>query len=123
MAPRRKRIQLEAETREALEQLLTQAIESPSGWQRLHEARTAIVASVMKTEFNTERAVRVFSMAIEKAVWDKFGSIGAITTRSIRDAGVVEARAMLLVAEFKANTNLQDQRPARRGFLAALIGK
>lgn len=82
-----------------------------------------LLGAVEQGAFNTERAEELFQMAIERSIWKKHGSAGATTTRAIRGDGIIEGFARRYTESFKASTGASDQRPARRGILARVIGR
>ncbi len=90
---------------------------------RIAQVKAKLLDDVERHVFNSEGAKQVFQMAIERAIWRKYGSAGVVTVRSIRGEGVIEAFAQQFTDEFKTWLGVSDQRPARQGLLAMLIGK
>src|SRR5262249_34918628 len=54
---------------EAITILITQAVASPEGRLRLATAEEHIIEELERNRFNTERAVEVYSFAIDYSVW------------------------------------------------------
>jgi hypothetical protein len=114
---------MDSRTREAFVQMVQVALQEPDGALLIERAKSFLFDELDKQRFNSSRATEVFRIAIEKAIWKKFGSVGALTTRSIKGTGVVEEFAAKETESFLRSTGAGDQRPARQGFLAFIIGK
>ncbi len=114
---------MDSETREAFTSMAQMAVQEREGKILMELARSLLFDELERKRFNTSRATEVFGMAIEKAIWKKFGSVGALTTRSIRGSGIVAELAAKETEKFLALTGAHDQRPVRRGLLAFIVGK
>ncbi len=89
----------------------------------IERVKGSLLDALEQGSFNTERARQLFCMAIEKSVWKKHKATGAVTTRAIRGCGIIESFAERYIEEFKASTGATDQRVARRGLFAKIIGR
>jgi hypothetical protein len=114
---------MDPRTREALTRVVTEALQEPEGQIQIENVKRMLYSALEKNSFNSERAEELFRMAIDRAIWKKLGSVGAATTRGIRGEGIVEGFAKAFVGEFKQNTGASDQRQARRGLFAKIIGR
>jgi hypothetical protein len=89
----------------------------------IERATGSLLDALKRGSFNTVRARELYQMAIEKSVWRKHKSTGAMTTRAIKGYGIIESFAERYTEEFKASTGATDQRPSRGGLLAKIIGR
>src|SRR5690348_16430586 len=111
------------ERREAYDGMILSVLQDDEAKLLIEQAKAKLLDDAEKHAFNSERAKQVFQMAIERAIWGKYGATGVGTVRSIRGEGVIEAIAQRFTDEFKAWLGVSDQRPARRGVLAKLFGR
>jgi hypothetical protein len=84
----------------------------------IERATGSLLDALKRGSFNTVRARELYQMAIEKSVWRKHKSTGAI-----KGYGIIESFAERYTEEFKASTGATDQRPSRGGLLAKIIGR
>jgi hypothetical protein len=113
--------------KQALDEVITtiikHAVAAPAGHLKLANAKSFIMGELERNRFNTERAVEVYTFAIDNSVWalvkDK-GNKG----RDYRRSGLGKKFAIELTDEFKRGFRyapIKDQRPPRR-FLRFLLG-
>jgi hypothetical protein len=64
-------------------------------------------------------------MAVERAIWKQLRSSGAFITRSMREdyGDVIDMIAKKFTEEFKHDAGATDQRRARRGLFAKILGR
>jgi len=86
-------------------------------------AKGKLLSDLEGNKFNTIRAHEIFQIAIEKAIWKELGEAGTMTIKAIRGEGILERFAQDYTEEFKSTTGASDQRSARRGLLAKIVGK
>jgi len=75
---------MDPRAREAFSRMVTDALQEPEGRIQIENGKSLLLNALEKRSFNSERAEELFRMAIDRAIWKKFGSVGAATTRSIR---------------------------------------
>jgi ribosomal protein S18 acetylase RimI-like enzyme len=109
----------------AITLLITQAVAAPRGYLRLENAEELITHELSRNRFNTERAVELYTSAINNSVraWVKERDLGKTVLREYRRSGLGKKCAIELVERFKAQfrPRLEDQRRPRR-FLRFLLG-
>jgi hypothetical protein len=110
---------------EATRVLIEQAITSPKGHLRLAIAEEFMISELERNRFNTERAIEIYSIAVDNSVWDwlKEMSLRKLLYRNYRQSDLGKVYAAELTQTFKAKFRppLEDQRPPRR-FLRSLLG-
>jgi hypothetical protein len=112
---------------EALTFVITQAVASPQGQLRLATAEEHIIGELERNRFNTERAVEVYSFAIDNSVWAwmKEMPLGKLMYRDYRRSGLGKKLATERTEKFKNGGGrfapIEDQRPPRR-FLRSFLG-
>jgi hypothetical protein len=111
------------QAREAFTRMVSDVLEDWESKIIIGRVKGSLLDALEKGAFNTERARELFQMAVEKSISRKHKSTGSATTRAIRGYGIIESVAEKYTEEFKASTGATDQRPARRGFLATVIGR
>jgi hypothetical protein len=98
--------------------LITRAIGTPKGYFRLEHAEELIYRDRDRNRFNTERAVALYTSAINRSVeaWVKQGNLGKEVFREYQRSGIGEKYAVDLVKRFKAQWRppLEDQHRPRR---------
>ena len=108
---------------EALSTLIDGALKTIEGSERIKRAAGLLRQHLASGRFNAERAIEVFKIAVDNAVWDviKGLPVRSSTYRDYRQSrlGVVYARQ--LTQEFMEHSGARDQRPTRR-FLRFLLG-
>lgn len=122
MTPREP-VAMTPQAREAFTRMVSDVLADWESKILIERVTSLLLNALQRGSFNTVRARELYQMAIEKSVWRKHKSTGAVTTRAIRDYGIIESFAERYTEEFKAATGATDQRPARRGLLAKIIGR
>ena len=102
---------------EAFRMLIESALR---GNQRAEQAAEFLRQQLTAGQFNTERAVEVYKIAVDNAVWDSIRSLPARSAmyRDYWKSGLGKAYALKLAQEFKEHNSAKDQRPTRK-FLRA----
>jgi hypothetical protein len=111
---------------EATTTIITNAIAAPEGHLRLANAEEFIIGEVERNRFNTERAVEIYTVAIDNSVWawTKGMTLGKLMYRDYQRSGLGKKFAIELTENFKKGSGvlpIEDQRPPRR-FLRFLLG-
>jgi hypothetical protein len=113
---------------EAVANVIKQALDAPQGRLRLANAEEYLIGQLERNRFNTERAIEVYTIAIDNSVWAwvKDMGLGKLIYREHRQAGLGRRYAIELTDRFKAQVGgtfepLKDQRPPRR-FIRFLLG-
>lgn len=86
-------------------------------------AHTQLRADLAAGRFNTERALEVYSIAVDNATWEWLKDM-PVNRRMYADykaSGLREITAEKFAEAFKRETGAVDQRPPRR-FLRGLLG-
>jgi hypothetical protein len=119
----REPVPMTPQAREAFTRTVSDALADRESEILIERVKGSLLDALEQGSFNTERARQLFCMAIEKSVWKKHKATGAVTTRAIRGCGIIESFAERYIEEFKASTGATDQRVARRGLFAKIIGR
>ncbi len=109
---------------EAITTIIANAIAAPEGHLRLANAEEFIIGEVERNRFNTERAVEIYTVAINNSVWAKGMTLGKLMYRDYQRSGLGKKFAIELIENFKKGSGvlpIEDQRPPRR-FLRFLLG-
>ncbi|MGF6637270.1 hypothetical protein [Paraburkholderia sp. MM6662-R1] len=108
---------------EALTMLIDGALAAIDGKQKIDRAVEFLQRQLATERFNTDRAVEVFKVAVDNAVWDVIRNLPARAAmrRDYIKSGLGKAYALKLTKEFKEQTGAKDQRPARK-YLRFLLG-
>jgi hypothetical protein len=110
---------------EAITFLIKHAVAAPEGHLRLANAEEFVIGELERNRFNTERAIEVYTIAIDNSVWAwvKETILGRSVYREYRRSGQGKKFAMELTEKFKTQFRppIEDQRPPRR-FLRFLLG-
>jgi hypothetical protein len=116
---------MDPKTWDAFAHLVKESLLSPDAEVEILRVHSMLNVALERNRFNTERAQELFRMAIERSVWKKFGSTGAMITREMKRGrlGIIEEAARVQTEELKNNTGALDQRSPRRGLLAKVLGK
>ena len=97
----------------------------PRGWPHIDQAATYLGQQLSSGRFNTERAIEVFSMAFDNAVWATYADNDEMVKQqaySIYKASAVRPHIGRLLAEkFVRQTGASDQRKPRR-WLRSVFG-
>jgi hypothetical protein len=110
-------------TEDAFNSLIQRALHALAGQRPLGQAQAAVAMDYAKKRFNVNRAIEIFQISTERAIWDELGSSGAMTTRATQGSGVIETIAVREATDFQLAIGARDQRPARQGMLSRIIGK
>jgi hypothetical protein len=109
----------------AIKLLIDEAITAPKGYLRLENAEELIFQDLERTRFNTERAVELYTFAINNSVRARVKEmdLGGLMFKKYMRSGLGREYAIDLVDRFKAQFRppLKDQRRPRR-FLRFLLG-
>ena len=75
---------------EAITTIIANAIAAPEGHLRLANAEGLIIGEVERNRFNTERAVEIYTVAIDNSVWawTKGMTLGKLMYRDYRRSGL-----------------------------------
>jgi hypothetical protein len=110
---------------EAMSVVVDRALDTADGRLNLANAEEFILGEVEQNQFNTERAIEVYKIAIDNSVWAwlKDLTTARLNYAEYRRVGLGNTYAIRLTEKFKAKFNppLTDQRPPRR-FLRFLFG-
>jgi hypothetical protein len=113
---------------EAVTNVIKHAVAAPQGRLRLANAEEFLMGELERNRFNTERAIEVYTIAIDNSVWAwvKDMGLGKLIYREYRRTGLGRRYAIELTDRFKAQVGgpfrpLKDQRTPRR-FLRFLLG-
>jgi hypothetical protein len=105
--------------------LIKHALNTPEGRLRLTTAEEFLIGELERHRFNTERAIEIYTFAIDNTVWawTKKMKLGRLLYRSYSQSGLGKKYAVDLAEKFKAKFNppIRDQRSPRR-FLRFLLG-
>ena len=109
---------------EAMSVVVDRALDTADGRLNLANAEEFIIGELEQNQFNTERAIEVYKIAIDNSVW---AWLKDLTTGRLnyayRRVGLGKTYAIRLTEKFKAKFNppLTDRRPPSR-FLRFLFG-
>jgi hypothetical protein len=110
---------------EAITILIKHAVDTPEGRLRLTTAEEFLISELERHCFNTERAIELYTFAIDNSVWAwvKKMDVGKLLHRTYARSGLGRRHAIDLTEKFKAQFNppIEDQRSPRR-FLRFLLG-
>jgi hypothetical protein len=83
--------------KEALTILLRHALDAPEGRLRLSTADELIITELERNRFNTERAVEIYTFAIDNIVWAwvKKNDLGRLPYRSYSQSGLGKQKAVV----------------------------
>jgi hypothetical protein len=107
--------------------LIKLAVGAPDGHLRLANAQEFIMGELERNRFNTERAIEVYTVAIDNSVWAfvKDMPLQKLMFSEYLRSGLGKKHAIELTEKFKKGSGafaaLEDQRPPRR-FLRFLLG-
>jgi hypothetical protein len=108
----------------AFAEVVDKSLQTTGGEARLRSAHQYLLQQYSKGSFNSERALEVYTIAIERSVLSFMsGTQGLLVEQTLKEVGITRKMAMELVDQFKEATGATDQRPARRGFLAKIVGR
>lgn len=112
---------------ETIASLIKNAFAAPEGHLQLANAESFLIGELERNRFNTERAIEVYTFAIDNGVWAwvKKLNLGKFVYREYRRTGLNKKYAIELTEKFKKGrfgyAPIEDQRPPRR-FLRYLLG-
>jgi hypothetical protein len=100
---------------------LKSALSTPSAHLSLANATGYVFGTLERGKFNTDRAAQIYEMAIERVISET--SDAALSVLVLRETGVWKTLGYRLAREFKEDMAAEDQRSARRGWIATFLGK
>jgi hypothetical protein len=112
---------------DAIAVIINHALAAPEGHLRLTNAEELLIGELERNRFNTERAIEVYTFAIDNSVWAwvKDMPLRKLMYREYHRVGLGRKFAIELTEKFKKGTGsyppVEDQRPPRR-FLRFLLG-
>jgi hypothetical protein len=108
---------------EAIQALINATLATAGGRMPLLDAESLVLDALERNRFNTERAIELYTFAIDNGVWVfvKGMPAGRLMFREYLRSGLGKEHAKRLVDKFKAELQITDQRPPRR-FLRYLLG-
>ncbi len=111
------------EARPFIVRIVKIALESENGRFRLAEAEELLIDGLERGSFNSERAVELFSFAINNAVWEHVKNLPRHrkTYQDYKISGEGSDVSYQLAHEFIERTGAENQRPARQ-WLRFLLG-
>ena len=91
---------------EAITVLIKQAVAAPEGHLRLANAEEFITGELERNRFNTERAIEVYTIAIDNSVWamTKELPVRRLVYGDYRRSGLGKKHAIELTEKFKAQS-------------------
>jgi len=112
----------------AVATIIRLATSAPEGRLQLVNAQEFLIGGLEKNRFNTERAIEIYTFAIDRSVlaWVKEMPSGKSMFPTYWRTGLGKQYAIDLTEKFKTKVDsplgpIQDQRPPRR-FLRFLLG-
>jgi hypothetical protein len=112
---------------EAVTTVIKNAVAAPEGHRRLATAEEFLIGELERNRFNTERAIEIYTFAIDNSVWAwvKDMTLGKFIYKDYLRSGLGKRFAIELTEKFKKGSGrpapIEDQRPPRR-FLRAWLG-
>ena len=107
-------------TVDATDNLIKSSLETSAGWEWLKRTHAQLYDDYSRRRFNTARAVEMYTIAIERSVLAKMGDATSVLT--MRRDGSAALAARELTEQFKDETGAVDQRRARTGLWAMIVG-
>lgn len=115
---------MDEETVRAFASVVEKSLQAPVGEDWLINSHRHLMEQYAKGSFNSERALEMYTIAIERSVLSFLsGPTGLMTMKTLRETGITNKMAHELVDQFKEATGATDQRPARSGLWAKIIGR
>ena len=112
---------------EAVTTVIKSAVSVPEGHRQLAYAEEFLIGELERNRFNTERAIEIYTFAIDNSVWAwvKDMTLGKSIYEGYLRSGLGKRSAIELTEKFKKGSGrsapIEDQRPARR-WLRFLLG-
>ena len=112
---------------EAVTTVIKSAVSVPEGHRRLATAEEFLIGELERNRFNTERAIEIYTFAIDNSVWAwvKDMTSGKSIYEDYFRSGLGKRFAIELTEKFKKGSGrsapIEDQRPPRR-WLRFLLG-
>jgi hypothetical protein len=112
---------------DAITNIINHALAAPEGHLRLSNAQEFLIGELERNRFNTERAIEVYTFAIDNSVWAwvKNMPLRRLIYRDYRRVSLGRKFAIELTEKFKKSNGryapIEDQRQPRR-FLRFLLG-
>ena len=105
---------------EAVTTVIKNAVAAPEGHRRLAYAEKLLIGKLERNRFNTERAIEIYTFAIDNSVWAwvKDMTLGRSIYEDYLRSGLGKRSAIELTEKFKKGTGrsapFEQQRPPRR---------
>src|SRR5882724_8551174 len=89
---------------EAITTLIKQSVDTPEGRFRLATAEEFLISELERNRFNTERAIEIYTFAIDNSVWARVKkmNLGKVLHRIYSRSGFGKRYAVGLTDIFKA---------------------
>jgi hypothetical protein len=115
---------MDEETIKAFANIVETSLQKETGSKWLDMTHANLWRAFGEHSFNTERAIEMYSIAIERAVLSNLGrALGVTTITTLRESGITHKMATELTDQFKEASSATDQRPPRKGIWAMIVGK
>ena len=112
------------EIKDPTERLFVMVMNDPGTEYEIERTITWIWDQVLANKFNKERAIQVFEMAIDRSLQNYMTRLGLPNHPKQFPKSWRHDMAVRLAEKFISdNENIQDQRPARKGLMAFIVGK
>jgi hypothetical protein len=108
---------------ETIQVIVEKAVEGFEGAKLIGKASGFLQSEIAAQRFNSERALEVFLIATDNAVWSfvKDMPMASKVYHDYKSSGLGRIYAAKIVGAFKEETGAEDQRPARK-FLRNILG-
>jgi hypothetical protein len=111
-------------TIKAIVEIVETSLSSRNGQVWLNRTRERLLRSVASRSFNTDRAIEMYTIAIERSVLSTTNGPTARTAIALlRESGVARTMARKLADQFKDASGATDNRAARTGLWSMVVGK
>jgi hypothetical protein len=112
------------EIKDSTERLFVMVMNDPGTEYEIQKTITWIWDQVLGNKFNKDRAIQVFGMAVDRSLQNYFIRLGLPNHPKQFPESWRRDMAVGLAEKFVSdNGNIQDQRPARKGLMAFIVGK
>ena len=112
------------EIKDPTERLFVMVMNDPGTEYEIQKTITWIWDQVLANKFNKERAIQVFGMAVDRSLQNYMIRLGLPNHPKQFPESWRRDMAIRLAEKFISdNGNIQDQRPARKGLMAFIVGK
>jgi len=101
---------------EALNTVVEHALASLEGVDQIDQAWNYLMSQLECSRFNSKRALEVYSIAVNNAVWAYVNKMvaGRMIYRDYKASGIGVTYSRQLTERFISQTGAKDQRPPRR---------